>query len=217
MNLTPLERDALLEAFNLGAGRAAGALEAMVGGQRELQLSVPRLESKSPDALAAELEESVGPEVCGVLQSLSGAFRGKALLLYSEEESLRLVQMLLHGVEDPGTLSGAGDGNAFTQLESDAFLEVGNVVLNACLGSLGNALEFELDVGLPSFHSGSARALFLEAAGYSPDEELLHLKIDFRLEETDLSGHIGLFLDGEARKVLAEHLTAAIERLGIEQ
>ena len=213
MQLDELEQDALLEAFNLGAGRAAGSLEAMIGGLYEIRLSVPSIEMLSMQALADQLVQEIGPAGCGVSQSLSGAFQGKAMLIYSEAASLGLVKMLLDDVE--GAEASLADAATFSQLESDAFLEVGNVVLNACLGSLGNQFGFQLDIGLPSFHHGSPEEILGGASGYRPDDSLIHLKIDFSIADRDLSGHIGFFLDVAAKEQLRTHMRAYLRELGV--
>src|SRR5512135_3241943 len=91
--LTDLERDALTELVNLGAGRAAKNLSRMVAEQ--VVLSVPRTELLTRDAASRILTTLEPANLVAVGQDFQGTFSGRALLIFPETNSLELVRAVL--------------------------------------------------------------------------------------------------------------------------
>ncbi len=88
--LTDLERDALTEIVNIGVSRAASNLRKMIGAQ--VFLSVPSIEVVSQRRAARLITEREVSELVAVRQDFSGAFEGRALLIFPETNSLELVR-----------------------------------------------------------------------------------------------------------------------------
>ena len=84
--LSELERDALTELVNIGVSRAAASLRKMVGEQ--VLLSVPSVEVVShATALTLIGEREELDDLVGVRQEFSGAFSGRALLIFPRANS----------------------------------------------------------------------------------------------------------------------------------
>jgi chemotaxis protein CheC len=118
------ERGAAAELFNIGMGRAAASLSRMVGD--EVELSIPHVEILTVETLLERLAQQGVDDVSLVVQRFEGMFTGEALLVFPYEQSLELVRVLL---------SEATALEHITELERDVLAEVGNVLINACLGS----------------------------------------------------------------------------------
>jgi chemotaxis protein CheC len=91
--LTEVERDALCELANIAMARAASSLRKMVG--RPILLSVPKCEILGPEAAVKRLAEPGNPNLVAVRQDFSGAFSGRALLIFPEIGSLELMRAIL--------------------------------------------------------------------------------------------------------------------------
>ena len=143
-SLTDLQRDAISELLNIGMGRAADALSQMA--HEEVQLSVPFVNLLPVNDVPRLLGEQPADAITGVKQQFTGVFWGDALLLFPEAQSLELVRILL---DDIVPLERMAD------MKQDAFMEIGNIILNACLGSLANLLSSEIGSSLPEFLQGN--------------------------------------------------------------
>src|SRR3954453_16934835 len=91
--LTELERDALGEVSNIAMARAANSLRQMV--EHEVLLSVPAVEILSQDQAAQLVAKPDNPNLVAVRQDFSGAFAGRALLIFPEANSLELVRAVV--------------------------------------------------------------------------------------------------------------------------
>ena len=93
MPLTEIERDALSEVSNIAMARASNSLRQMV--EHQVLLSVPSVEILSQDAAARLVAKPDNPKLVAVRQDFSGAFSGRALLIFAEARSLELVRVVV--------------------------------------------------------------------------------------------------------------------------
>lgn len=196
VTLSELQHDALVEIFNIGVGQAARAMSEIVS--EEVTMSVPSIRFLNRAAAAALLGNVDGQRVCGVSQLYEGAFTTRAILMFPEDKSLDIVRLMV------------GDAVPFkqlTEMEQEAMSEIGNIILNSCVGTLANIFEQELRGSLPVYHLGSSEDI-LGASGGSPDTVVLVLHIDFILETHQINGYVAFVLDLSA---LAD-LQAQVER-----
>lgn len=181
------QTDVLKEAFNIGVGQSAAALSNLIGGEREVLLSVPAVELTSIQELARTVAPN-GGDVCAVVQRYHGPIQGKAHLLYSAQESLELARELIGSDTAIEHLS---------EMESDALREIGNIVLNACVSTFGNMFEIEIQTEVPDVVTDEAVAVLTDFGARRPEEQLLYLRMDFNLHDRDLRGHLS-FTMGES-------------------
>jgi chemotaxis protein CheC len=88
--LTELERAALGEVSNIAMARAANSLRQMV--EHEVLLSVPAVEILSRDQATQLVAKPDNPNLVAVRQDFSGAFAGRALLIFPEANSLEEIR-----------------------------------------------------------------------------------------------------------------------------
>ena len=143
--LTDFQQDVISELFNIGMGSAAASLSQMVG--ETVTLSVPSVEYLGQKMAVQRIQRIVGSQrVTGVKESFKGSFWGDALLIFPESRSSELVRALLKDEDLPL--------ETITEMEQEALTEVGNIILNACLGSLANIFQQNLIYGLPQYTQG---------------------------------------------------------------
>ncbi|MBF0310706.1 MAG: chemotaxis protein CheC [Magnetococcales bacterium] len=202
--LTPQEQDALQELLNVGFGRAGASLSEML--DEEVILSLPFLDFLPPEEAIDLMEKSAsGDEMAAVRQVFTGSFSGTAMLVYGMESSLNLVRALLK--EDL-------PASNLTELERESLLEVGNILLNACLGTLANMLEGELECHFPEYLQRSCRDLIMPLFGASEENptSLLFLVVQFRTTTTHIQGYLVLLLGLDALRNLRQQLARLLER-----
>lgn len=184
ISLSDLERDALTELLNIGVSRAAASLRKMVGEQ--VLLSVPAVEVVDHRAAAALISERESDQLVVVQQGFSGAFSGRALLIFPQSSSLELVRAV------------AGDDIPLedaVEMEKETLTETGNVILNGCMGTMANMLHQPLAMSLPEVARGDGTGVF-QLHGQSPDEGLvLFLYINFSIRSRNIRGYIAMLLD----------------------
>lgn len=139
MDLTPGQKDALTELINIGYGRAAGALSELTG--YRITLEVPQVSMHEMQAIAPMLEKVIKAPVASVDQAFSGPVSGTALLMLDQEAAVVLSQLLTEESPAPTTVLDLNGREIIT--------EVGNILLNACLGVFGNLLEVQITFSVP--------------------------------------------------------------------
>ena len=202
LTLVELERDALTEIVNVGVSRAASSLRKMI--DEEVLLSVPSIEVVSQHRAARLISEREVAELVAIRQDFSGAFSGRALLIFPEENSLELVRAV------------TGDelsAHELLDMEHEALAETGNVILNNCLATMANMLKRSLTMTVPEVLRGSGATLFEVEESNAVEGLVLFLYIDFAVRRRDIRGYIAMVMDLPSLATLKELLDEFIERV----
>lgn len=199
--LSELQHDALVEIFNLGVGQAAAAMSRIVN--EEVTMSVPQIAFQSRAEVAKTLGSGEGRRICAIAQQFEGAFNTEAFLMFPEEKSLEIVRLM---VGQSLSLEELGE------MEQEAMNEIGNIILNACMGTLANASGKELHGSLPSYHVGTSDNI-LGISGKEWDGVVLTLKIDFNIERHHINGYVAFLLDMPALNDLQQYINAYLARV----
>ena len=200
-NLTELQHDALVEIFNIGVGHAARAMSEIVN--EEVTMSVPSITFVNRADAAAMLGNKERDRVCGVSQRYQGAFSTEAILMFPEDKSLDIVRLMV-GESVPL--------KELTEMEQEAMSEIGNIILNSCVGTLANIFSQELSGSLPAYHVGTSEEI-LTASGGQADSVVLMLHIDFILETHQIHGYVAFILDLTALHDLQEQVDRYLARM----
>lgn len=201
ITLDEMERDTLTELVNVGVGRAAASLRAMVG--HEVLLSVPRVAIVPRERASEMVGEHGSSRLVAVSQAFEGDFSGRALLIFPETKSLELVRAVTGGglpLED------------IVALEQEALAETGNIILNNCLATIANMLHRRLSMSLPDVLRGSTTDLFVSTTAANDDDFVLVLYINFRIDARDITGYIAMLMDLPALRALKTLLTELVSR-----
>ena len=199
LSMTGLEADILMEIFNIGVGHAAAAMSSIVN--EEVRMSVPSIRITTRSEAAEEL--GAGLSLCGISQQYKGAYATEAILMFPERASFEIVRMMV------GDLIPADE---LGEMEREAMSEIGNIVLNACVGTLANMFQKELEGSLPVFRVGSSEEI-LNPNHDGTNPSVLMLRIDFALERKEIEGYLAFILDMSALRDLREQVRLYIVRL----
>ncbi|HEY8571681.1 chemotaxis protein CheX [Phenylobacterium sp.] len=195
--LDELQLDALSELVNIGVGRAAAGLREMVG--EEVLLTVPAISTVTPDQAAEMIGGSRVGELVAVEQHFAGYVSGRALLIFPEASSLELARAVTRDIASVEQLP---------ELAPEALCETGNVVIQACLGTIANMLDRTLALNVPHLVRGQARDLFPRSAATT----VLFVYINFAVGGRRIRGYIALLMDLPSLQALKQLVQAFVER-----
>jgi chemotaxis protein CheC len=184
MNLSPVQEDALKELLNIGFGRAASSLSQLTG-QRVL-LDVPSVSIHPIDRLKDALAAVVRDDVASVHQIFSGPVAGDALLILNYQAAGVLKELLT----DEPALPLHVDASA-----REVLTEVGNILLNACLGTFGNLLNVQVSFSIPHLDLDTLQGVLDSLLVNSESMRYgLVVHAGFRLRDTAVIGYLVVVL-----------------------
>jgi chemotaxis protein CheC len=183
MELNPSQKDALTELINIGYARAAGALSDLTG--HRITLEVPHVAIHQISQLTPMLKQVIGGEVASVNQIFTGPISGNAILMLDTAAAILLTRLLTDRPE-----AAALDGAA-----QEVITEVGNILLNACLGVFGNLLQVHVTFSVPSLKIESVQEILRSIT--IAERELqyaLMIHTRFHMRASDISGYLVIIL-----------------------
>ena len=197
--LSELEQDALAELSNVAMARAANSLRQMVNHQ--VELSVPSVEIVSKEAATQLISKPTNATLVAIRQDFTGAFSGRALLIFPESSSLELVRVVVGSqlpLED------------IVNLEDEALAETGNIILNSWVATIANLLKSGLKMSLPTVVRGDSSQMFKSEESQSL---VLFLHIKFEISTKEIRGYVALLMDipsvEELRSLIADFIANA--------
>jgi chemotaxis protein CheC len=184
LELTPVQHDALIELLNIGFGRAAASLSELTG--HRVVLEVPQVSIHPIEDLAIALRALVDDNVATVHQIFSGPVGGDALLVLDYKAAGMLKELLTSEPPLPLPIDASG---------REVLTEVGNILLNACLGSFGNILHVQVSFSVPHLNLDTLHAVMQsllvnrEGLRYA-----LVIHAGFRLRDAEVKGYLVIVL-----------------------
>ena len=196
--LSAAEKDLMVELFNIGVGKAAASLAII--SKQEVGVSVPEIAVISFDDFIKTLPEQ---EICCVIQRSYGSLESISALIFSQEGSFEIVRRMLGKHMDV---------SENTELYQDAIREIGNIMLNSCMGSIAKTLAIEIQTELPSLQMSTPNTMLAKNL-LANDDMILDVTIDMHLTESDISGSIVFIMGPFSLKNLKLSLQPIINRI----
>jgi chemotaxis protein CheC len=184
MDLTASQHDALIELLNIGFGRAAASLSQLTG--HRVLLDVPQVSVHPIASVDAALRQLVSDQIASVHQIFSGQVAGDALLVLDYTAAGMLKELLTNEPALPLPL----DASA-----REVLTEVGNILLNACLGTFGNLLQVQVSFSVPQLNLDTLHAVLKSLV--VDREGLLYALVvhaGFRLRDAEVTGYLIIVL-----------------------
>ena len=196
MELNAVQHDALVELLNIGFGRAGASLSKLT--QQRVLLDVPQVAIHPVSHLNKSLGRLVDERVASVHQVFSGPVAGDALLLLDPIAAATLTELLT----DVPALSLDLDPST-----REVFTEVGNIVLNACIGTFGNMLEVPVSFSVPDVDVTSMTNVIdrMLETGDGLRYALI-ITAGFRLRDSAVTGYVVIVLTVQSLKRLLDAL-----------
>ena len=204
MLLTAKQNDSLTELINIAFARTAASLSVLSG--HRVYLDVPKVAVHSIDELAGVLSAFLPHEVATVHQLFTGPVAGDALLLLDYDGAIMLTDLLAEEKSRSQRLSMSA---------REVLTEVGNILLNACLGVFGNLLEVQVGFSLPRLHLESLDELLKSVTiGREGLRYAIAVTTAFRLKDSAIEGYLVLILGVASLDRLVHAVEAWEERQG---
>lgn len=183
MTYTSEQIDAIKEIIHIGVGRGAKVLNSMLG--THVQLQVPCMKILSSQAFARELDVCKQEQLSCVSLPFQGSTKGVAELVFPRTTASRLVDILVQEESDYADMD---------SIRAATLTEVGNIVLNAVMGTISNILKFKLRYSIPQYANTEA-SVILPLGGKLQDMTVLLARTHFKAQALEAEGSIMLFLE----------------------
>ena len=204
MILTERQSDALSELVNISFARTAAALSELTG--HGVKLNPPEVSVHPTDQLPSVLARFLPGEVASIHQVFVGPVSGDALLLLNYEGAVQLTTLLTN----------EGQSAYLDESAREVLTEVGNILLNACLGMFGNLLQVRFSFSVPGLHVETLDEL-LDSVITDKDglQYALVLSTAFHVRESAVSGYLVIVLTVASLDRLISEVEAWEQRQGV--
>lgn len=196
MILNEQQTDALGEFINIAFSRTASSLSEITG--HRVLLDVPEVEIYPIDEVGANLTRFLPGEVASIRQPFDGSITGDAFLILNYEGAVRLTDLLT----DANTSKSQLDESS-----REVLTEVGNILLNACLGMFGNVLQVRVNFSVPELHLESLNDL-IETVRKQREGISFAIIVytSFRIRESSVTGYLVIVLSVVSLNRLIEEI-----------
>lgn len=206
-NILSEEETAILqEIMNIAFGKSAADLADVI--DNHVILSIPFIKimrvPELPDYFKDHVKE--WKKISIVEQKFWGRFKGDAILAFSAGAGKELITMLQHE-ERSGF-----ESDPIDILESETLMEVGNILIGACVGKLAELLKDVVTYTPPLVVVERDYDDAFKENNYDPDNTAIVLKTDFCFDKGGVSGFLFLITSHDSVAWLKEALRLFIEQ-----
>jgi len=181
MEITQVQLEALCELINIGVGQAANVLNTML--ESHIKLQVPFLKVLTKDELLEEIKQICPERLAVVDLHFKGLFSGKAELIFPVAGASRLVEALVGDIR--------AEQHDIDSIRQGTICEVGNIVINAIMGSISNVLKTNFQYSVPLFAETVAEQLL--SSNQQPSEVILLARTRFQIERLEIEGDLLIY------------------------
>jgi chemotaxis protein CheC len=184
VRLTERQSDALSELINIAFARTGAALSELTG--HRVMLEPPEVAVYRAAELRPALAKFVPGDVASIHQVFAGPVAGDALLLLNYAGAVQLTDLLTDGHNPSAYLD---------ESAREVLTEVGNILLNACLGMFGNLLKVHVTFSVPRLHLETLEDLI---GSITSDKSALHYALvvytAFQIRDSSVTGFLVIVL-----------------------
>jgi chemotaxis protein CheC len=184
VKLTERQSDALSELINIAFARTGAALSELTG--HRVLLDPPEVAVYRTEQLSVALAKFVPGDVASIHQVFAGPVAGDALLLLNYAGAVQLTDLLTDEHKS---------SNYLDESAREVLTEVGNILLNACLGMFGNLLNVHVTFSVPRLHLETLDELI---ASTTTDKTEMHYALvvytAFQIRDSSVKGFLVIVL-----------------------
>lgn len=201
IDLSEDQKEALQELVNIGMGLAGDSLARIL--KTFVELSIPRISLIKVDELNQEVSRLVGDKalVTAVRQAFFSYWRGEAIIVYDQNGCNELASLMGYS-EDL-------DKNS----EVELLLDVGNVIVGACLNGIAEQLEVDVNFSPPSVVATNIPVDTLFDPKKMNWKYTLLLEVNFGLENMRFKSHLFTMMSEDTILTLKKDLDGFLEDL----
>ena len=172
--------DIIREVINIGVGDAAASLSSLV--DRRIIITVPEIHVLAMRAISDFVRQNVPALGVYISQDFSGIVAGKALLFYTRECSILLLEALTGQRPVSSSLS---------QTEIATLQELGNIIMVSCMSTIGDLLEDAIRFEIPEVTEEISEGYFSNMVGEMADlDRAIVVRNDIQVQDAEISGYL---------------------------
>jgi chemotaxis protein CheC len=183
VKLTERQSDALSELINIAFARTGVALSELTG--HRVLLDPPAVAVYRAAELCGALAKFVPGDVASIHQVFDGPVGGDALLLLNYAGAVQLTDLLTDGHQP---------SNFLDESAREVLTEVGNILLNACLGMFGNLLNVHVTFSVPRLHLETLDELIASMTSKTEMHYALVVYTAFQIRDSSVKGFLVIVL-----------------------
>ncbi len=199
------EKEILQEIMNIAFGKAAADLAEVIN--VFVVLNVPYIQMLKAVDLPEYLKTAVSDydRISIVEQNFWGDFKGSAFLIFQSSAGRELISIF--GEEGDSDFSESADA-----LEKETLMEVGNILIGACVGKLAELLGDAVTYSPPRVVTENTPNEAIPTTLFNSDDSAIVLKTVFSFNEHDVSGLLFLVTSQDSIAWLKESLVTFMEQ-----
>lgn len=199
------EAEILQEVMNIAFGKASSDLAEVI--DIRVVLNVPHVELLKAVDLPPRIKDEIRVyDLISIIeQNFWGKFKGSALLVFPAKAGKGLTCLF-----DEDESSGLEDNNALLQKET--LLEVGNILIGACVGKVAELLDDIVSFSPPRIIINNLSSEAVSKKLSDPDKLAILMKTVFHFEDKDISGFLFLITSQDSIKWLKAALQNFMEK-----
>ncbi len=176
------EKDILQEVMNIAFGNATADLAEVI--DIFVVLTVPQIQVMKISELPTYFEKNIHgfERIWKLDQEFWGDFSGSGFLIFPEQIGKSLVELFGTGDLD------LTENNPFDSLEKEILLEVGNILVGACVGKIAELLDTRVTYSPPIASQGECSNFARLVENYDSDQTAIIMKTVFEFENHNISG-----------------------------
>jgi chemotaxis protein CheC len=203
--ITSEETDILQEIMNIAFGRAAADLAECI--DIFVLLSTPDIKLLQAADLPAYVSRELQAfdKVSVVEQNFWGKFKGSAFLFFPSGTGRRMVSLFDGGDKFL-------ESDPIHELEKETFLEIGNILIGACIGKIAELLGDVSTYSPPRVLVEKSQHDIVSNSLIAPDNIAIVLRTVFEFNEKNISGYLFIVTKQETFAWLKSALNKYVEQ-----
>ena len=177
LTLSELQRDALKEVGNIGAGHAATALSQLLN--TTVKLSEPTIDVLKYRDLSSRIGSPERP-VAALHMYIRGEAPGQMVVLFDREQAAEFVNVFIKRI--------IGDIQIFDSIIDSTLKELGNIIAGSYLTALISLTGVNLLPSVPTLSYGTIQAAFRTLMSILPDQDVFLIESQFLDKQKAVSG-----------------------------
>ena len=163
--------------------------------EAHVTLQVPEVRLITPPEIEENIDRLGWNDIAGVKMKFCGA----AAIVFPTASAAALADVLVQETNNDGDLDSVRIG---------VLTEVGNIIINGVMGTIGNYLNEPIDYAIPSFGEGDIGAVLGDYRNQR-DVDMLLARASFTVEACMIHGDILLALEGKSLGNLLSSIQAS--------
>jgi chemotaxis protein CheC len=203
--ISDTEKDTLAEIMNIAFGSATADLAEVI--DIYVKLSVPNIQVATAGQLPGYIKKTVVSyhEISLIEQEFWGDFSGSGLLVLPARAARELMAILMsEGADNVSNMP-------LATLEEDILMEIGNILIGACVGKISELLNTFVTYSPPQIINQIITDYKTFIESFDPFQTAIIMKTIFKFEKNDLDGLLLLMTNQESISWLRKALHAFLE------